>query len=178
MVAYELCSYAGKGPGKHSVFPWRKDWENHGFPRCASGNPARNATMNNVVIYTDGGARGNPGPAGAGVVIQHDGTSTEVKKYLGPIQTNNWAEYEAVVIALEKAKELGLSGSDIEFRLDSKLVVEQLMGNWKIKEPSLKPQVAKVRALLPDFGRITFTYVPRAENKEADRLVNEALDEA
>lgn len=131
-----------------------------------------------IVIYTDGGARGNPGPAGAGVVILKAGeVLAEVKKYLGPVQTNNWAEYEAVVIALEKAKDLGLGGSDIEFRLDSKLVVEQLMGNWKIKEPSLKPQVAKVKALLADFGRVTFGYVPRAENKEADRLVNEALDE-
>lgn len=134
--------------------------------------------MGSLVIFTDGGARGNPGPAAAGVVILKDGAVVaEVKKYLGPVQTNNWAEYEAVVIALEKAKELGLSGSDIDFKLDSKLVVEQLMGNWKIKEPTLKPQVAKVKALLPDFGRVTFGYVPRAENKEADRLVNEALDE-
>lgn len=131
-----------------------------------------------VVIYTDGGARGNPGPAGAGAVILKGGeVVAEVKKYLGPIQTNNWAEYEAVVLALAKAKELGLTG-DIEFRLDSKLVVEQLMGNWKIKEPTLKPQVAKVRELLKDFGNVRFGYVPRAENKEADRLVNEAIDEA
>ena len=131
-----------------------------------------------VVIYTDGGARGNPGPAGAGaVILNNDIVVAEVKKYLGPIQTNNWAEYEAVVIALEKAKELGLTG-DIEFRLDSKLVVEQLIGNWKIKEPSLKSQVAKVKALLGHFGTVTFGYVPREENKEADRLVNEAIDEA
>lgn len=130
-----------------------------------------------VVIYTDGGARGNPGPAGAGVVILQDGkVLAEVQKYLGPVQTNNWAEYEAVVLALEKAKKLGLTG-DIEFRLDSKLVVEQLMGNWKIKEPTLKPQVAKVKALLADFGVVSFTYVPREENKEADRLVNEAIDQ-
>jgi ribonuclease HI len=131
-----------------------------------------------VVIYTDGGARGNPGPAGAGAVLLKDGkVVAEVKKYLGPIQTNNWAEYEAVVLALEKARGLGITG-DIEFRLDSKLVVEQLMGNWKIKEPTLKPQVAKVKALLPDFGTVRFRYVPREENKEADRLVNEAIDSA
>lgn len=131
-----------------------------------------------VVIYTDGGARGNPGPAGAGAVILKDGTViAEIKKYLGPVQTNNWAEYEAVVLALEKAKELGLTG-DIEFRLDSKLVVEQLMGNWKIKEPTLKPQVAKVKALLADFDTVRFGYIPREKNKEADRLVNEAIDSA
>ena len=139
---------------------------------------ARSLCIMSVVIYTDGGARGNPGPAGAGIVILKDGAViAEVKKYLGPIQTNNWAEYEAVVIALEKAKELGLTG-DIEFRLDSKLVVEQLMGNWKIKEPTLKPQVAKVQALLTDFGAVSFGYVPREKNKEADRLVNEAIDSA
>ena len=131
-----------------------------------------------VVIYTDGGARGNPGPAGAGVVIRNNSTViAQIKKYLGPVQTNNWAEYEAVVLALTKAKEIGLTG-DIDFRLDSKLVVEQLLGNWKIKEPTLKPQVAKVRALLADFGTVDFTYVPREENKEADRLVNEAIDAA
>lgn len=131
-----------------------------------------------VVIYTDGGARGNPGPAGAGVVILKGGVVVgEVSKYLGPVQTNNWAEYEAVALALAKAKELGLTG-DIEFRLDSKLVVEQLMGNWKIKEPTLKPQVAKVKELLKDFGNVRFGYVPREQNKEADRLVNEAIDAA
>jgi ribonuclease HI len=131
-----------------------------------------------VVIYTDGGARGNPGPAGAGAVILKDGAViAEVKKYLGPVQTNNWAEYEAVVLALEKAKQLGLTG-DIEFRLDSKLVVEQLMGNWKIKEPTLKPQVAKVKVLLADFASVRFGYIPREKNKEADRLVNEAIDSA
>ncbi|OHB18885.1 MAG: hypothetical protein A2854_03470 [Parcubacteria group bacterium RIFCSPHIGHO2_01_FULL_56_18] len=131
-----------------------------------------------LVIYTDGGARGNPGPAGAGAVILKDGVVVaEIKKFLGPVQTNNWAEYEAVVLALEKAKSLGFTG-DIEFRLDSKLVVEQLLGNWKIKEPSLKPQVAKVKVLLSDFGTVRFGYIPREENAEADRLVNEAIDNA
>jgi len=130
-----------------------------------------------VIVYTDGGARGNPGPAGAGVVILHDGTTTEVKAYLGDRQTNNWAEYEAVVIALGKLLEMNLRDTDVEFRLDSKLVVEQLEGNWKIKEPNLKDQAERVRGLLKDFGRVSFTYVPREKNKEADRLVNEALDE-
>lgn len=133
--------------------------------------------MPSIVIYTDGGARGNPGPAGAGVVIRDGEKQTEVKQYLGPLQTNNWAEYEAVVIALGKLQEMGQIGRDIDFRLDSQLVVEQLKGSWKIKEPNLKAQVAKVHGLLKDFGTVTFTYVPRAENKEADRLVNEALDE-
>lgn len=132
-----------------------------------------------LVIYTDGGARNNPGPAAAGVVITEGGaTIAELKKYLGS-QTNNWAEYEAVAIALTKAKKLGLAGRAIEVRLDSKLVAEQLSGNWKVKEPTLKPQWARVRAQMQaDFPRIAFKHIPREENAEADRLVNEALDEA
>ena len=131
-----------------------------------------------VVIYTDGGARGNPGPAGAGAVATENGeTLFELKKYLGDRQTNNWAEYEAVALALAKLEELGLTDRALEFRLDSKLVVEQISGNWKIKEETLKPQAAKVHALLSKFASWRFAHVPRAQNKIADRLVNEALDE-
>ncbi|PIR82668.1 ribonuclease H [Candidatus Kaiserbacteria bacterium CG10_big_fil_rev_8_21_14_0_10_59_10] len=135
--------------------------------------------MGGVVIYTDGGARGNPGPAGAGVVAYENGRKIfELKKFLGARQTNNWAEYEALALALSEAKLLGYAGRDIEVRMDSKLVVEQVLGNWKIKEPTLKPQVEKVRALLSDFGACKLTHVSRGENKEADALVNEAIDEA
>lgn len=131
-----------------------------------------------IVIYTDGGARGNPGPAGAGFVIYADSSAIEGKKFLGEKQTNNWAEYEAVALALEKAHTLGLTGRDLTVRMDSKLVVEQISGNWKIKELTLKPQAAKVHALLKEFTSWRFEYVPREQNNEADRLVNEALDEA
>lgn len=134
--------------------------------------------MSKIVINTDGGARNNPGPAGAGFVIRENETVLfEGKQYLGS-QTNNWAEYEAVALALAQAKALGLAGRQLEVRMDSKLVVEQVMGNWKIKEPTLKPQLAKVKALLADFPSHQFVYVPRAENADADRLVNEAVDEA
>lgn len=131
-----------------------------------------------IVIYTDGGARGNPGPAGAGVVIIDGEKKTQIKKFLGERQTNNWAEYEAVALALGEAKRLGHAGKRIEFRLDSQLVAEQLSGNWKIKEAGLKEQAIKVRSLLMEFGPTVFKYVPRAQNKEADALVNEAIDEA
>jgi ribonuclease HI len=134
--------------------------------------------MSEVIVYTDGGARGNPGPAGAGVVIINGDRTFEHKKYLGDKRTNNWAEYEAVALALQELKAHGLLGRTIEIRMDSKLVVEQLSGHWKIKEPTLKPQVAKVRALLGDFPKHRFVYIPREENFDADRLVNEALDEA
>jgi len=132
-----------------------------------------------IVIYTDGGARGNPGPAGAGFVIL-DGARVlfEGKKFLGERQTNNWAEYEALVLALVEAKRLGLEKRTLEVRMDSQLVVEQLMGRWKIKEPALRSQHANVKALLADFSSYVFTHVPREKNAEADRLVNEALDEA
>jgi ribonuclease HI len=130
-------------------------------------------------MYTDGGARNNPGPAAAGaVIIEGDEVVAELKQYLGS-QTNNWAEYEAVAIVLSHAKQMGFSGRSVEVRLDSKLVAEQLMGNWKIKEPTLKPQWAKVRAMMAaDFPGIIFKHIPREQNKQADRLVNEALDEA
>jgi ribonuclease HI len=132
--------------------------------------------VSKILIYTDGGARGNPGPAGAIII---DGEKTfELKKYLGQKQTNNWAEYEAVVLALAEAKKKGFTDRALEIRMDSQLVVEQLSGNWKIKEPTLKTQAAKVRELLKDFPSHKFLYVPRAQNKEADRLVNEAIDEA
>lgn len=134
--------------------------------------------MSKVIIYTDGGARGNPGPAGAGAVLINGDKTFELKKYLGERQTNNWAEYEAVALALAEAKEKGLAGRELEVRMDSQLVVEQLSGNWKIKEANLKLQAEKVRKLLKDFPSYKFLYVPRAQNKEADRLVNEAIDEA
>ena len=132
-----------------------------------------------IVVFTDGGARNNPGPAGAGVVIYESGEKkAEVAAFLGEKQTNNWAEYEAVIIAFGKLLEMGLRDHDITFKLDSQLVVEQIKGNWKIKEPTLKSQVAKVHELMKDFHRVSFTHVPREENKEADKLVNQAIDNA
>jgi ribonuclease HI len=131
-----------------------------------------------LTIYTDGGARGNPGPAAAGIVVyEGEKKIIELKQFLGERQTNNWAEYEAVAIALQHLKDADFGGAPIEVRMDSKLVVEQISGNWKIKEPTLKPQVAKVHALLKNFPTYSFKHIPREENSEADALVNEALDE-
>ncbi len=135
--------------------------------------------MNKVVIYTDGGARNNPGPAGAGVVIRDgDKTVAEVKKYLGE-RTNNWAEYEAVILALTEAKKRGLAGREIEVRMDSELIQRQLTNEYQVKEETLWPQYIKVHNLLvAHFPNTRFVHVPREENKEADRLVNEAIDTA
>lgn len=134
--------------------------------------------MSKIIIYTDGGARGNPGPAGAGVVIQKDGqTIATLKKYLGDNRTNNWAEYEALILALTHAKKRGLVDEKIEIRMDSELIVRQMKGEYKVKDKGLKIQHAKVRGLLKDFRSVSFSHIPREENKEADKLVNEAIDE-
>ncbi|MDP3645926.1 MAG: ribonuclease HI family protein [bacterium] len=143
--------------------------------------------MGKIIIYTDGGARGNPGLAGAGYVFMEGDLSKgsgqakvihEGKKFLGDNITNNWAEYEAVALALKEAGAQGLDKKSIEIRMDSQLVVEQLSGNWKIKDAGLKKQATKVRVLLAKFSEYKFVHVPREKNEEADRLVNEAIDEA
>ena len=133
--------------------------------------------MSKIVIYTDGGARNNPGPAGAGVVIfEGEHKVAEIKKFLGN-QTNNFAEYEAVAVALTEAKKRGFAKRLVEVRLDSQLVAEQLSNNYQVKEPTLWPQYMKVHNLLvAHFPSTIFKYIPREKNKEADRLVNEAID--
>ena len=134
--------------------------------------------MHKITIYTDGGARNNPGPAGAGAVIINGSKRFELKKFLGS-QTNNWAEYEAVALALQEAKKRGFAKREIEVRLDSQLVAEQLSDNYQVKEATLWPQYMKVHNLLvAHFPDAVFKYIPREQNKEADRLVNEAIDES
>lgn len=137
-----------------------------------------------ITIFTDGGARGNPGPAGAGAVILNEGGNVlkETSKFLGE-RTNNWAEYEAVVLGLETLKKLigtdKLKEFSIEMKLDSELVVRQLSGIYQVKEENLFSQFIKIHNMqVKDFPRITFTHIRREENKEADRLANEAMDGA
>lgn len=128
-----------------------------------------------VSIHTDGGARGNPGPAAIGIVIKTPAGEVVAAwgKTIGET-TNNQAEYQALEAALEKAKELG--ADHVDCYLDSLLVVQQVKGEWKVKEATLKPNVDRVRALAAQFKKVTFNHVPREQNQEADRLVNEALD--
>lgn len=133
-----------------------------------------------VVINTDGGARGNPGPAAIGIVIRSgESVLAEHGEYIGET-TNNYAEYEALIRALSIAEEkLGeqIKGADIEIRMDSELIVRQMEGRYKVKEPTLKEQHARVRELLDRAAPgAHFKHVPRAENAEADALVNAALD--
>jgi ribonuclease HI len=127
-----------------------------------------------AIIYADGGARGNPGPAGAGAVIMQNGKITaRISKFLG-VQTNNVAEYTALILALKKAHQLGLSG--IEVRLDSELIVKQMQGKYKVKNAGLKPLFVEVVNLSKKFTSFHITHVPREENSMADSLANEAMD--
>jgi len=131
--------------------------------------------MKKLIIYTDGGARGNPGPSGIGVAI-YDATRqplAEVSEYLGEA-TNNQAEYRAVIAALKKAADLG--GEELEFYLDSELVVKQLNREYKVKNKDLAPLFLNIHNLSLSFKKITYRHVPREENQEADRLANEAMD--
>lgn len=136
----------------------------------------------NYTIYTDGGARGNPGPAGSGAVIySNDGKVLKrIALYIGET-TNNQAEYKAVVAALEHMVKL-LNGQivnpTIQMYLDSKLIVEQMNGRFKIKNEGLKPLYWQIRDLIMKLGgAVTFSFVPREKNTEADELVNQAIDE-
>jgi probable phosphoglycerate mutase len=138
-----------------------------------------------LIIRTDGAARGNPGPASSGaVLIEAVGPVSRrpdappiasISEYLG-VQTNNVAEYTAVVRALALAEELGAGAVDL--LLDSKLIVEQLHGRWRVKDAKLIPLHADAKARLARIGRWTANHVPRAQNKQADALCNEAIDRA
>lgn len=135
--------------------------------------------MEKIIVYTDGGARGNPGPAGIGVSIQdNNGVELDsISKYIGET-TNNQAEYEALYQALVKVQEMGLTKNAVEVRMDSELVVRQLEGTYKVKDPGLKEQFARVGRVKVEYPDLTFTHVRRAENSRADQLVNDAIDKA
>lgn len=132
-----------------------------------------------VRLYTDGGARGNPGPAGAGAVLKvvKDGEEEVVdslKKFLGET-TNNQAEYKALILGLERAKSLGVK--TVEAFMDSQLAVKQLNREYKVKDAELGKRFLEVWNLAQGFDGVTFTHIRREKNSEADALVNEAIDE-
>ena len=139
--------------------------------------------MEKIIAYTDGGSRGNPGPAAIGIQIQDEAglVQKEVKEFLGNA-TNNFAEYQAVATALETLKKLyGKQTKEMQFelRMDSELVKKQLNYEYQIKDPGLVPLFIAIHNLrVSGFPHLTLTHVPREKNKEADRLVNEALDAA
>ncbi len=134
-----------------------------------------------IIIYTDGGSRGNPGPAALGVVIQ-DASGKMIKEYgeaLG-VRTNNEAEYEAIIFALKKVKALfgkeKIGTMHIEVRMDSQLACRQLNHEYKIEHKKISPLFLSVWNLMIDFGGVSFMHIPREKNKDADRMVNATLD--
>jgi len=138
--------------------------------------------MKKIIIYTDGGSRGNPGPGAAGTVFCNEKGEVFKKysQYLGENLTNNEAEYQAAIFAFKKfkslfGKKLALS-TEIELRADSELLIKQLQGEYKILEPKIQTLFIAVWNLKLDFKKVKFTLIPREKNKEADQLVNEALD--
>lgn len=142
----------------------------------SSSNDANStAKFDHVIIYSDGGSRGNPGPSASGFVIKdmNDHLLVEGGKYLG-ITTNNQAEYQAVKLALEKALEMG--AKYVQFRMDSLLVVNQMNGVYQIKNRDLWPIHTAIKELAAQFREISFTHVLREYNKEADAMVNKILD--
>lgn len=133
--------------------------------------------MDRLILWTDGGARGNPGPAGIGVVMTdaQGEVVAEIAEYIGEA-TNNQAEYRALIAGLTRARELAATVVDI--RMDSELVVRQLNGEYKVKNENMKPLYVQATALLKTFARYTIQHVRREQNAEADKLVNQALDAA
>jgi len=136
--------------------------------------------MSKFIIYTDGGARGNPGPAALGVVVKRyearnkrRKTISKYAKFIGRA-TNNQAEYKALIFGLEKVKTLG--AQEVDCFLDSELAVKQLNLEYKVKDKDLGPLFIKVWNLQQDFKKINFYHISRDKNKEADRLVNRELD--
>jgi ribonuclease HI len=134
-------------------------------------------TARRLIIQADGGSRGNPGSAGYGAVVLDAVTGevlAEVSEAIGHA-TNNVAEYSGLVAGLRAAGTLA-PGAAAEVRMDSKLVVEQMSGRWKIKHPDLRPLAAQASQAARALGRVTYTWVPRERNTHADRLANEAMD--
>lgn len=128
-----------------------------------------------IQIFCDGGSRGNPGRAAFGFVVKLDGkTVHEHGAYIG-IETNNFAEYTAIIEALMYLKSK-YKGQDLHFFLDSQLAASQLSGLYKIKNSQIREFVLKIRSLENEFGQVRYTHIPREQNKEADRMVNLALD--
>ncbi len=130
---------------------------------------------NKLTIYTDGGARGNPGPAGIGAVFYDEQKNivAEISEYIGET-TNNQAEYKAVIAAITKAKELG--AKELDFYLDSELVVKQLNREYKVKNKGLAPLFVQIYNAVLNFKKVSFSHVRREFNEEADRLANLAMD--
>ena len=130
-----------------------------------------------VIVEADGGSRGNPGPAGFGALVRDASTGELLAERSGGLgsTTNNVAEYEGLIAGLEAAA--GLGATEVDVRMDSKLVIEQMSGRWRVKHANLQPLARKADNLVRGFEHVRFEWVPRASNAHADRLANEAMDQ-
>lgn len=133
-----------------------------------------------IIIHTDGGARGNPGPAGIGAVIEYENGKKNYSEFIGDNRTNNEAEYEALIFALKKAKQLAGKKRAKQMRVkcysDSELMVKQLNHQYKLKEERIQKYFIEIWNLMLDFNRVEFEHIRREKNKEADMLANKAMD--
>ncbi|QRN99764.1 ribonuclease HI family protein [Archangium violaceum] len=139
--------------------------------------PARHAeTPARMRLFSDGAARGNPGPAGAGAVLMdaEGRVVARLGKFLG-IQTNNYAEYMGLLLGLKHARSLGVQ--ELEVLADSELLIRQLQGRYQVKSPTLRPLYEEAAGLLKEFPRVKLVHVPREKNKAADEMSNRAIDE-
>jgi|SRR3989344_3487171 len=135
--------------------------------------------VNKIIVYIDGGSRGNPGPAALGVAIEGIGKGRTYNSFLGTL-TNNEAEYQALLFSLKKVKSLigkdELKNQSIDIRSDSELLINQVEGRFKIEEPRLQKLFIEFWNIKIDFPNLSFKLIPREQNRTADRLVNNALD--
>lgn len=145
--------------------------------RGDSGLVGSMGSVGSVVVYADGGSRGNPGPAGYGTAV-YDETGVVLAERAAALgrATNNVAEYSGLIAGLEAARDLG--ARRVSVRMDSKLVVEQMSGRWQVKHPDMKPLARRAAELVRGFDAVELTWIPRAKNAHADRLANEAMDAA
>lgn len=138
--------------------------------------------MEIVSVYTDGGSRGNPGLAGIGVLIKYNSEEKGYSEYIGDDRTNNEAEYEALIFALKKIKQLAGKKRSKSVRVecfsDSELMVKQLNHQYKLKDEKIKKYFITIWNLMLDFNQVEISHIPREENKKADELANKAMDES
>lgn len=144
-------------------------------PRADDGARSAASSGRRLIVEADGGSRGNPGRAGYGALVRDADTGDVLDSEAGALghATNNVAEYSGLIAGLEMARAVD-AGASVEVRMDSKLVIEQMAGRWKIKHPDMRPLALRARDVLPP--RVSWTWVPRERNKAADRLANEAMD--
>jgi ribonuclease HI len=145
-------------------------------PASAGGVGLPTSVATRVRVYSDGAARGNPGPAGAGaVLVAPNGQIIDrLGKFLG-VQTNNYAEYMGLLLGLQRAQELGVK--EVEVYADSELMIRQLGGRYQVKSPTLRPLYEEAMSFLKEFSRVKLVHVPREMNAAADEMSNRAIDE-